>query len=91
MVQLVAERTRLSRDQFIRELAARDIGTSVHFIPLHLHPYYRDKYGYRAEDFPRALAAFQRIVSLPLYPRMRDEDVDAVIGTTRDLLEANRR
>jgi perosamine synthetase len=91
VVQLVAERTRLSRDEFIRELAARDIGTSVHFIPLHLHPYYRDKYGYRAEDFPQALAAFHRIVSLPLYPKMRDEDVDRVIGATRDLLEANRR
>ena len=75
----------------IAALRAAGIGSSVHFIPLHLHPYYRDKYGYRAEDFPQALAAFHRIVSLPLYPKMRDEDVDAVIGATRDILEANRR
>src|SRR5213593_333236 len=51
---------RIGRDRFIEELAARNIGTSVHFIPIHLHPYYRDKYGYRAADFPVAHDGFQR-------------------------------
>ncbi|HKQ53293.1 MAG TPA: DegT/DnrJ/EryC1/StrS aminotransferase family protein, partial [Pyrinomonadaceae bacterium] len=52
VVRLNLERLRITRDQFIEELKERRIGTSVHFIPVHLHPYYRDKYGYRPEDFP---------------------------------------
>src|SRR4030095_5005701 len=77
-------------DPLIRELAARDIGVSVHFIPLHLHPYYRDKYGYGPDDFPRAHAAFQRIVSLPLFPKMTDGDVARAAGAVREVLEAKR-
>jgi len=67
------------RDRFIEELAARGIGTSVHFIPLHHLSYYRERYGYRASDFPVATRAFERIVSLPIYPRMTDADVARVI------------
>jgi len=70
---------------------AMNIGVSVHFIPLHVHPYYRDKYGYRPEDFPIAYAAFQRIVSLPLYPKMSDDDVQDVIGAVRSLAEGHQR
>jgi len=67
------------RDRFIEDLAARGIGTSVHFIPLHHLSYYRERYGYRASDFPVATRAFERIVSLPIYPRMTDADVARVI------------
>jgi perosamine synthetase len=80
----------IDRDLLIRRLAECGIGTSVHFIPLHLHPYYRDKYGYRPDDFPRAHAAFRRIVSLPLFPRMTDGDVARVTDAVRDILEASR-
>jgi len=76
----------LSRKQFIEELRARNIGTSVHFIPIHLHPYYRDKYAYKPEDFPVAYREYQRIVSLPLSPRMTDADVTDVIEAVYDIV-----
>jgi dTDP-4-amino-4,6-dideoxygalactose transaminase len=76
------------RDRFIEQLTARNIGTSVHFIPVHLHRYYRKKYGYAPGDFPVAFEAYQRIVSLPLYPRMTDRDVDDVIRAVRDVIES---
>lgn len=81
----------IGRDQFIEELKARNIGTSVHFIPIHLHPYYREKYGYRAEDFPVAFANYQRLVSLPLHPRLSDQDVEDVIEAVRDVVVKHRR
>lgn len=79
------------RHRFIEELRERKIGTSVHFIPVHLHPYYRDKYGYRPEDFPVAYREYQRLVSLPLFPGMSDDDVDDVIDAVADVLERYRR
>ena len=79
------------RNRFIEELKARNIGTSVHFIPVHLHPYYRDRYGYKAEDFPVAYREYQRMVSLPLYPRMSDQDVEDVIEAVVDVVKRYRR
>ena len=76
----------IGRDQFIDELTARNIGASVHFIPIHLHPYYRDKYGYQPEDLPIAHANFLRLLSLPLNPAMTDEDVKDVIAAVRDIV-----
>jgi len=70
---------RIGRDRFIEELATRNIGTSVHFMPIHLHPYYRDKYGYNPTSFPVAYDSFQRMLSLPLNPRLSDQDVSDVI------------
>ena len=81
----------IDRARFIEELKARNIGTSVHFIPIHLHPYYRDKYGYKPEDFPVAYREYQRIISLPLYPRMSDQDVEDVIEAVVDVVERHRR
>ena len=69
----------IDRAGFVRELKARHIGTSVHFIPLHLHPYYRETYGYQPEDFPAALHEYRREISLPIYSKMTDEDVEDVI------------
>jgi len=74
-----------ARDRFIEELAARGIGTSVHFIPLHHLSHYRERYRYKPSDFPEATAAFERIVSLPIYPRMTDADVARVIEAVRDV------
>jgi len=81
----------IGRDRFIEELKMRNIGTSVHFIPIHLHPYYRDRYGYRPEDFPVAYSNYLRILSLPLYPRMTDEDVADVIEAVLDIVERYKR
>jgi len=76
----------VSRDRFIEQMADKGIGCSVHFIPLHLHPYWRDRYGLKPEDFPNALRAFERAVSLPLYTRMRNEDQERVIDAVRGIL-----
>lgn len=81
----------VSRDTFIKDMAASGIGTSVHFIPLHLHPYWRDTYGLRPEQFPVATQEFERVVSLPLYTRMTDADQDRVIRATRSILTRARR
>ncbi|HVK76159.1 MAG TPA: DegT/DnrJ/EryC1/StrS family aminotransferase, partial [Kofleriaceae bacterium] len=80
MLRLHLDRLGLDRAAFVTELKRRNIGASVHFIPLHLHPYYRETYGYRPEDFPVAWREYQREVSLPIYSRMTDADVDDVIA-----------
>jgi dTDP-4-amino-4,6-dideoxygalactose transaminase len=82
---------RITREQFIEEMRERRIGTSVHFIPVHTHPYYRDRYGFKPEEFPVAHAEFQRIVSLPLNPRMNDRDVEDVIEAVSDVVGKFRR
>lgn len=79
------------RDAFITELNRRNIGASVHFIPLHTHPYYRETYGFAPDDFPVAHREFLRAVSLPIYSRMTDRDVDDVIGAVHDSAATLRR
>lgn len=91
VLRLNLETLKIDRDMFIEELKDRNIGTSVHFIPIHLHPYYRKKYGFKPEDFPVAYSNFQRIISLPLYPRMSDQDVSDVIEAVLDVAEKYRR
>jgi len=91
VLRLHGSRLRISRDQFIEELKAYNIGSSVHFIPVHLHPYYRDKCGYRPDDFPVAYRQYQRIISLPLYPRMSDQDVQDVIEAVGAVVKRQRR
>ncbi|NTV06356.1 MAG: DegT/DnrJ/EryC1/StrS aminotransferase family protein, partial [Chlorobiaceae bacterium] len=62
------------------------VGCSVHFIPLHLHPYWRDRYELKPEDFPQSLRAYERAVSLPLYTRMSEADQLTVINAVREIL-----
>jgi len=81
----------IDRARFIEELRARNIGTSVHFIPIHLHPFYRDKYGFAPDDFPIAYREYQRLISLPLHPGLSDEDVADVINAVTDITERFRR
>ena len=69
----------IDRNQFIEQVNGRNIGTSVHFIPIHIHSYYAQKYGWQPEDFPVALSNYSRMLSLPLSPRMSDQDVEDVI------------
>lgn len=76
---------RLSRDQAIEELASLGIGTSVHYIPLHRQPYWRDRYSLVPESFPVAEQAYQSIISLPLYTAMTDADQQYVIESFRNL------
>ena len=81
----------ISRDEFIAEMAAAGVGTSVHYIPLHQHPYWRDTYGLRPEQFPNATRIFQQIVSLPLYTRMTDAEQECVIRAIRSILQRRHR
>lgn len=85
-LRLNLDRLRIDRRRFIEELKARKIGASVHFIPVHYHPYYRDRYGYLPEQFPVAWANYQRLVSLPLHPGLADNDVSDVIETVLEIV-----
>lgn len=78
----------ITREAFIESLYADGIGCSVHYIPLHQHPYWKEHYGLKAEDFPHSQRAFERIVSLPLYTRMTDADVQRVAAAARKALRA---
>jgi perosamine synthetase len=91
VIQLELDRLRMSRNEFIHRLQQAGIGCSVHFIPLHLHPYYADTFGYRPKDYPVASKSFQRIVSLPLYSKMTEADVAQVVETVTNLVKENRR
>jgi dTDP-4-amino-4,6-dideoxygalactose transaminase len=76
----------IERDRFIEALFAAGIGCSVHYIPLHLHPYWRDRYGLRPGQFPHSQRAFERMVSLPLYTRMGRPEVERVAAAVRAAL-----
>jgi len=91
VLKLNPEALAIGRDRFIVELKERGIGTSVHFIPLHMHPYYRKTFGYRPEDLPVARALYERSVSLPIYSKMTDDDVARVIEAVRALAKAHQR
>lgn len=77
----------LSRNRFIELMAEKGIGCSVHFIPLHLHPYWRDTYNLKPNDFPNALHVYERVVSLPLYTKMAVSDQKRVMRAVREILE----
>lgn len=82
----LADNAGIDRDAFISAMSERGIGCSVHFIPLHIQPYWRDRYGFRPSDFPVALDAYTRAVSLPLFTKMTDADQGRVITAVRELL-----
>jgi dTDP-4-amino-4,6-dideoxygalactose transaminase len=81
----------IDRGRFVAELTERKIGTSVHFIPIHLHPYYRSTYALEPESLQNSLAEFKRIISLPLNTRMTDDDADDVIEAVLDVAKQHRR
>jgi dTDP-4-amino-4,6-dideoxygalactose transaminase len=91
VIKLNLQSLTIDRNGFIEELKKRGIGTSVHFIPLHIHPYYRDLYGYKPEDFPVAYNNYKRIISLPIYPKMTDGDIERVTGAVLDVISNNRK
>ena len=89
-VRLRYGRLRLDRAGFIQELHRLRIGASVHFIPLHRHPFYQRAYGYRPEQFPAAEEMYRGLVSLPLYPAMTWDDMDDVIAAVHQIIEEHR-
>ena len=84
---LLLNTNKVSRDEFIAKLKEQNIGTSVHFIPLHLHPFYQKKYNFSKGDFPAAEWLFEREVSLPMYPGMSLQDVEYVVNVIREILK----
>lgn len=91
ILRLNLDQLEINRNQFILELKKRNIGTSVHFIPLHIHPYYRETYGYQPEDFPVAYEQYQRVISLPIYSKMTDQDVHDVVDAVGEVVERFRK
>lgn len=91
VIRLNLERLSIDRAQFIEELRALNIGTSVHFIPVHRHPFYRETFGYHPGDFPVADRLYEQIISLPLFPKMTDEDVRDVIQAVRAVVSRYRK
>ena len=91
IIQLNLDRLSIDRHDFIKALNSRRIGTSVHFIPLHLHPFYKQTFGCQPADFPQASATFDRIVSIPIYPTMTEQNVSDVIAAVRTLVQEYRR
>ncbi|NRF66797.1 DegT/DnrJ/EryC1/StrS family aminotransferase [Aquincola sp. S2] len=77
----------ISRERFIEKLFALGIGCSVHYIPLHQQPYWRDRYQLKAADFPHSQRAYERMASLPIYSRMSDDDVERVIASVKAVLQ----
>src|SRR5262249_12617732 len=86
VVQIVPEMLSIDRNEFIKRLNAAGIGTSVHYTPLHMHPYYREIWGYSPQDLPVAQAVYNRIISLPLHPKLSRPDADFVIETVRRIV-----
>ena len=85
VIQLAVESS-VSRDEFIVEMNKRGIGCSVHFIPLHIHPYWRETYNLKPEDYPFSVNLYNNAVSLPLYTKMSDEDATRVVSSVKDIL-----
>lgn len=85
-IRLRVDRLRIDRAQFIAELQRQGIGTSVHWMPLHMHPYYRNTYGYAPHDFPVANRLYPELVTLPLYPDLTEAEVDTVCAAIRQLV-----
>jgi len=78
-IRLNLKRLNADRREIFRALRAENIGVNVHYIPVHRHPYYRDRFGYRGGEYPVAEDAYERLISLPMFPAMSDEDVQDVI------------
>jgi len=77
---------KISRDEFIQKMSDHGVGTSVHFIPLHLQPYWKERYQLSPTDFPAASQYYKNAISLPLYTKMSDEDQSYVIAVIRQIL-----
>jgi perosamine synthetase len=87
VLRLNLEELTITRSEMIEKLKERGIGTSVHFIPLHMQPYYRKTYGYRAEDFPVASREYERYLSLPIFSGMTGVQIDYVIENVLEIVK----
>ena len=90
-VRLDLQKLSTDRAQIFRALRAENIGVNVHYIPVHRHPYYRDRFGYKGGEFPVAEDAYERLISLPMFHGMSDQDVNDVIEAVRKVVGSYSR
>jgi len=86
VIQLRLEKLKVGRRKIFEELQKEGLGVQVHYLPLHLQPFYRKKFGYKKGDFPIAESYYQRVITLPLFPKMTNKEVDYVINTVRRVI-----
>jgi len=91
VIRLRLDRLKIDRAQFITELQQRGIGSSVHWMPLHMHPYYEHTFDYAPGDLPMAASLYNEIITLPLYPDMTEEDITHVCDSIKEILHHNLR
>ena len=84
-IRLRLNRLSISRNQFIEKLKAAGVGCSVHWRPLHLHPYYQEAFGWDREEFPVATALWVRLISLPIFPDMSPVEIEYVVDTIKTI------
>ena len=86
-IRVRSEGLSVGRSEFFRAMRAENIGVNVHYIPVHLHPYYRDRFGYKGGEYPAAEEVYDRLISLPMFHGMTDEDVEDVINAVTKVAE----
>jgi len=91
VLRLRLDLLKVDRNSFIEALQRRGVACSVHFIPLHLHPYYQREYGYREGQFPRAEQGYRACFSLPIYPDMTEEQIRYVISSLTETIIESRK
>ncbi len=91
VIQLCLDKLRVNRRKIFKALRKNNIGVQVHYMPLHLHPFYQRKFGYKKGDFPVAEEYYQRAITLPLFPKMTNEEVKRVIKTTKKIINSYRK
>ena len=91
MLSLRLERLTIDRDGFLDAIQSTGIGVALHYVALHLQPYYVKNFNTKPQDFPIASNYSERVISLPLYPKMSSADVERVIGTVKNLIKKFRR
>ena len=89
-VKLNTERLSISRNAFLKKLKQAGIGCSIHFISLHMHPYFKGKYGFEDMDFPNSADLSNRVMTLPLYPDMTEYDVQYVVNTAKSIINEHK-
>ena len=91
VIQIKPDQLKINREELIDKLKEYNIGTSVHFIPLHRHPYYKNKFGYSLGEYPNSEYIYNNSMSLPIYPKMTETDVDYVIQALKHILYTNKK
>ncbi|MEW6201170.1 MAG: UDP-4-amino-4,6-dideoxy-N-acetyl-beta-L-altrosamine transaminase [bacterium] len=91
VIRLRSEMLRVDRDHILRALRAENVNANIHYLPLHLHPYFRRTYNFKEGDFPTAEKIYQSIITLPLFPKMTDDDVQSVINALLKIIKYYRK